>query len=54
VTSLKLAIEKQIKRYEESYNIINYREYLKKMFEVRLKIDVLESQVRRSAADIDM
>jgi hypothetical protein len=54
VVDLKLAFDNQIKLYEVNYNIISHREYLKKVFDVKLKIDVLENQVKKSAVDINM
>lgn len=41
VADLKHAIERQLKRYEETYNIVTYRQHLKKVFDVKLKIEVL-------------
>ena len=53
VVELKQAIERQLKKYEETYNIVTYREYLKKVFDVKLKIEVLEGQVRISSVNLE-
>lgn len=53
VVDLKQAIQDQLKKYEETYNVVTYREYLKKVFDVKLKIEVLEGQVRLSSTDLE-